>query len=301
MADGAPDLTPEEIKGALAQLDQALHHHDLWVESIYCCLICRIQPDERDLAADAHRRCRFGQWYYGPGSERLSANPCFHALENEHRKVHEVATLLLRLSGESRTVSVADYERLTSALKQMRLEILTLAREFEETLFNTDPLTGARSRIGMLTKLREQQVLVRRKIGPCSVAMMDLDLFKDVNDSYGHVVGDQVLAAIAAFVRANIRPYDSIFRYGGEEFLICVPNTTLDTSRKLFERIREGLAGLRHKAHGHEDFQTTVSIGLTLLDPDVPVEQSIERADKALYRAKSEGRNRVSVWDVSEK
>ena len=299
MAATVGELTQKEMRDALQQCDQALHHHEQWLESVYCTLICHLSPDAQDVEQDAHRRCRFGQWYYGVGSAYLARYPGFAAVEEEHRRVHDLAAGLLRASAEGRSISVTDYERFLNVLKRLHLEILTLKHEFEEALFNLDPLTGASSRIGMLTKLREQQELVRRKVQSCAIAMMDLDHFKTINDSYGHAAGDRVLTAIAQYVLANLRPYDKLFRYGGEEFLICTPNTDLVSARNLVDRLRAGLADLPHVANGQGSFRVTVSFGITLLDPEVPVEQSIERADKALYNAKNSGRNSVSVWDAS--
>jgi diguanylate cyclase (GGDEF)-like protein len=184
-------------------------------------------------------------------------------------------------------------------LKQMRLEVMTTRQELEDTIFNLDPLTGVASRIGMLTKLREQQALVQRKAHSCCVVMMDLDYFKRVNDNHGHPAGDRVLATCARHVMENLRPYDMMFRYGGEEFLICCPNADIRSGYDIVDRLRSDISTISFKADDGSSFHVTASFGLALLDPDVSVEQSIARADKALYAAKSAGRNRVFVWGPS--
>jgi diguanylate cyclase (GGDEF)-like protein len=151
----------------------------------------------------------------------------------------------------------------------------------------------------MLTKLREQHELAVRKVHVCTIVMIDLDHFKNVNDKYGHVVGDKVLVGVARYIMAHLRPYDKVFRYGGEEFLMCLPDTNLQTGHEIIDRLREELGSLPHEADGKATFHVTVSFGLTLLDPDLPVEKSIDRADKALYVAKAMGRNRAITWDAS--
>lgn len=98
---------------------------------------------------------------------------------------------------------------------------------------------------------------------------------------------------------AQLRPYDMLFRYGGEEFLICTPDADLKSGYEAVERLRDGLAAIPFETDSGSSFQVTASFGVTLLDPDVSVEQSIARADKALLAAKSAGRNRVVVWDPS--
>jgi diguanylate cyclase len=140
---------------------------------------------------------------------------------------------------------------------------------------------------------------VKRNARPCAIAMMDLDRFKSINDTYGHSVGDRVLTGSARYVMTHLRPYDKIFRYGGEEFLICLPDTDLQTGLDLIDRLRSELAALLHEVDGRPPLHATVSFGLAALDPDIRVEAAIDRADKALYAAKAAGRNRALAWAPS--
>ncbi len=294
-----PNIPNDQLRMALNSLEQANYNHDQWAESLYSTLICHLAPDQRDLASDAHRRCRFGQWYYEVGTGILGTHPGFEAIGIEHQRMHQYATRLLQSSMDSDRIHIQNYEYFVTARKRLILESATLQHELDDALYNLDPLTGATSRIGMLTKLREQHELVKRAVHPCVVAMMDLDQFKTVNDKYGHITGDKVLIGIVQCVMAHLRPYDKLFRYGGEEFLITLPDADLPTGHKVIDRLRETLGSLAHQANGNPPFHVTVSFGLTLLDPEVPVEQSIDRADKALYVAKEMGKNRAVTWDSS--
>ncbi|MDI1347341.1 MAG: diguanylate cyclase [Pseudolabrys sp.] len=293
-----PILHDELMRTALKELEQAVYNHDQWAETLYGTLICRSTPDERDISADAHHNCRFGQWYHKAGATILKNHPGYAEIGLEHERMHQYAISLLRASMQNVPISFKDYERFLTALKRLKLEIATVQNELQTALFNLDPLTGTPSRIGMLSGLREQLELVRRKHA-CAIAMMDLDHFKAINDKYGHVVGDKVLVGFAHYLMAHLRPYDKVFRYGGEEFLICLPDTDRQTACEIISRLLEELASLPFNADGKGEFHVTVSSGLTALDPDIPVEQSIDRADKALYAAKARGRNRVVVWDAS--
>jgi diguanylate cyclase (GGDEF)-like protein len=294
-----PNIPEELMRGALVELEQAVHNHEQWAEMLYGTLICRLPPDERDISEDAHRMCRFGQWYHKSGAAALGEHPGLAEIGHEHERMHQYARSLLRSSVEGIPISIREYDRFVSALKRMRLEIDTVRREVEDALYNLDPLTGTPSRVGMLTKLREQREFAKRSVHSCVIAMMDLDLFKSVNDGYGHLVGDKVLVAFARYISAHLRPYDKIFRYGGEEFLICLPDTDLHTGHEIVERLRAELASLPHEVEGKGTVHVTVSFGLTLLDPDVSVEESIDRADKALYAAKEKGRNTTLIWEAS--
>jgi diguanylate cyclase (GGDEF)-like protein len=294
-----PNLPDEQIRKALKELEQATHNHDQWAEMLFGTLICRLPPDERDISPDAHRRCRFGQWYYRFNIADVEQNPGFEEIGLAHERMHQFAGSLLRASMEDSSISISDYERFVSALKRMRLEIETVRRELEDALYNLDPLTGTPSRVGMLTKLREQGELVKRSVHSCVIAMIDFDRFKSVNDRYGHLVGDKVLVDTARHIMAHLRPYDKVFRYGGEEFLICLPDTDLKSGSEAVDRLRKEIGAIEHQTEGKATINVTVSAGLTLLDPDASVETSNDLADKALYAAKARGRNTAVHWDPS--
>lgn len=292
-------MSKDEMTAALSALDQALYVHEKWCENIYGSLICHLPPDERDLRDNAHHQCPFGQWYYAQQNLQLSQHPGFTAIASEHEQMHRVATQILNASSAGELIPVRDYNSFVNAVTRMRLEILNVSRELEDGLTNLDPLTGATSRDRMLIVIRKQRELVKRDLQTCAVVMMDMDLFKAINDDYGHQAGDAVLTSTAHYVMTHLRPYDEFFRYGDDEFLLCSPGTDLETGIDAIERLREGIAAMRIEINDGQALQATASFGITLLDPDVSVEESIARADQALYRAKTAGRNQMRVWDSS--
>ncbi|MGC2417996.1 MAG: GGDEF domain-containing protein, partial [Candidatus Acidiferrales bacterium] len=183
----------------------------------------------------------------------------------------------------------------SSAVKSLRLEATTLKRELEDMLSHVDPLTGVNGRTLLLTVLRELQALVKRNVMPCSVVMMDLDHFKTINDTYGHQAGDRVLVASAKYVTQHLRPYDKIFRYGGEEFVLALQNETSEVALITVNHLREGLATMPVH-YNNMLIGVTASFGIAALDSDYSVEQTLDHADLALYAAKSGGRNRAEIW-----
>lgn len=287
------------LHSILVQLDQSLNLHEQWSRALDRTLICRLKAEDNDLRQDAHRLCLFGRWYYDHAPQHLLEHPAFIAVEEEHRRMHALATELLMIEAAGAIIASHDYDAFAMAMERLRLEILSLRREVADFLYNRDPLTGANTRIGMFTKLREQQELVKRHVQSCCIAMMDLDHFKTVNDTYGHLAGDKVLVDSVRYLVEHLRPYDTVYRIGGEEFVICMQGMDLTQGQVLVERLREGLALDRVVVDEELTITRTVSFGITLLDPDVPVEQSIACADKAMYAAKNAGRNCTRVWDVS--
>jgi diguanylate cyclase len=150
-------------------------------------------------------------------------------------------------------------------------------------------------------ELREQHALVRRGLQECSLAMVDIDFFKAVNDTHGHAMGDAVLRSVAQYLQANIRPYDQLYRYGGEEFLLCLPETSVAAAVGLTERLRAGVAAqsIGNSTDG-PGIRVTASFGVAALDGSLPVEKAIERADQAMYGAKSAGRDRVEIFGTND-
>jgi len=290
--------TPTELQVLISNVDQAIYNHDRWYEALMATLTCRLPYDEHDVHEEAFRRCRFGQWLYSEGQRLLNDHPSYAAIEGEHRRMHQLAARLLLTTAEGTQIGVQDYELFTSARKSLQLEAASLKRELEDMLSHVDPLTGVNSRTLLLTVLRELHALVKRDVMPCSVVMMDLDHFKTVNDTYGHQAGDRVLIACARYVMQHLRPYDKVFRYGGEEFIITLQNSTSEVALGTVNHLREGLANM--PVHYNDMLiGVTASFGVAPLDPDYTVEQSLDHADHALYAAKSAGRNRAEIWNAA--
>ncbi len=162
-------------------------------------------------------------------------------------------------------------------------------------LANIDPLTGLGNRPAMLRRLGMECERHERGRQPCCVAVIDLDGFKPVNDTYGHTAGDAVLRSIAALLAAGVRPYDEVFRYGGDEFVLCLPSTDPRAAWAVVERLRLRIANWSIPLKSGSSLRITVSIGVAPLTVDRGVEATLELADEALYRAKRNGRNGICV------
>ncbi len=291
------DIDRKEIQSTLQQLDQAIYNHEQWFKDLTRTIICRLSYDNRDIADDAHRQCRFGQWYYGSPHQALLDHPAFVAIETEHHRLHQFAARLLLAATNETPGAPRDYDSFINAADRLHLEIYSLKHELEELLINRDPLTGAENRTGMLTRLRELRELVKRGLQECGIAIMDLDHFKRINDTYGHSAGDQLLVAWVSYIKQHLRPYDRVYRYGGEEFLLSFPSTNIQSVSIIIERLRSGLSTIDIGADETKPIMVTASFGITSLDSMVSVEEAINRADVALYAAKSAGRNQSCIWN----
>ncbi|EJM19347.1 MULTISPECIES: GGDEF domain-containing protein [Pseudomonas] len=157
-----------------------------------------------------------------------------------------------------------------------------------------DPLTDTGNRIAMDQTLEREIEMSRRHLMPLSLLMLDIDHFKNVNDSYGHNAGDEVLKAVATAIKNQLRNVDMVFRFGGEEFLILLSNTTRDAAAMVGERLRMAAQVEDYQAEGNA-IELTVSLGCSTLLPGESAESLVRRADSALYVAKREGRNRLAM------
>jgi diguanylate cyclase (GGDEF)-like protein len=184
-----------------------------------------------------------------------------------------------------------DYEHSQENLKKKQKEIdlvVTQARE----VASTDALTFLPNRRQIIGDLQREVIYSNRYRTPLSISMLDIDHFKAVNDTHGHAVGDLVLRQVASYMRDHIRTTDMVGRYGGEEFLVLLPNTDLDSACEQAERL---CARIREAAAPAEtaDIHVTVSIGVAQYNPEQEDWQKLlVRADYALYDAKAAGRDR---------
>ena len=199
---------------------------------------------------------------------------------------------------------LAKFEVLASqlALQVRKVRLYEMVRE----LAIIDGLTGVFVRRHFLERFEEEIKRALKQNFPLSVLMLDIDHFKRYNDEFGHLVGDATLREVAQVIRANVRNVDIVARYGGEEFAVVIPETLEEGALEVAERIRSAVA--RRSFHIYqEETKVTVSIGISVFPQDLAVSvqtgydpnflfELLQRADRALYRAKEEGRNRVVVY-----
>jgi len=211
---------------------------------------------------------------------------------------------------DDRILFIAEPVRATTELKAVTAELQKTKRSLaiKETelkaviaqadeVANTDALTFLPNRRQMIGDLQREVILSDRYDTPLAISMLDIDHFKNINDTYGHPVGDEVLQRLAGELRQRIRQPDTIGRYGGEEFLVILPHSTLQAAIEQAERLCRHVRSLLIKSKGPE-ISLTISIGIAQYKTHKEDWQTfLSRADAALYQAKNNGRDR---WAVSE-
>jgi diguanylate cyclase len=209
-------------------------------------------------------------------------------------KLHEGVALVLNDTREIK----ASISNLNSVLDESRKEVekqrVELERAREEAA--TDALTALANRKGFDQALAALLTEARAS-SDVGLAMFDIDRFKQINDTHGHLFGDRVIHTVAQILKANVKGRDVVCRYGGEEFALLLPETPLTGARALAEKIRHvvSLGRIRRLDRNETVGNITISAGVTVLKHGEPFTDFIARADAALYQSKSHGRNRVSV------
>lgn len=282
----------KEVEAALNILDIAIENHRLWFDNLHISILCK-QPFADDiLNKAAHTQCQFGKWYYGNVSESIKSIQAYTELEQAHKTMHHMARELAESTNKESGINHETYKQFLHNQHHL-IDLLTCLRDTliqHEHCF--DGLTGAVNRKSISLLLDQSFENARRNHHTYSIAMLDIDYFKKINDTYGHTTGDQVLKYFTRYFRKALRKSDCIGRYGGEEFLIFLPDTSQENAFEIMDKIRHDLSNEIIRVDT-STLSITTSVGISeLLINDANAWQAVERADRALYDAKKAGRNK---------
>ena len=208
--------------------------------------------------------------------------------------LERMATMLVFVLNIGRCMFLGMFSSSVSqSLYQSRMKLRDAYQRIEE-LAELDELTGSLNRRCIMRHLDQEIEHARHAEKPFAIALIDLDWFKRINDAHGHPIGDEVLRTFAITIFANIRPIDHFGRYGGEEFLLLLPDTTGDDAARVLDRLRMIVADVDWSAFSPR-MRVTISAGVAALRDNDNADTFLARADSALYSAKAQGRNRIAT------
>jgi diguanylate cyclase (GGDEF)-like protein len=245
--------------------------------------------------------CPFGKWLHTEAKESIKNDARFKIIDTIHKNLHTFAKKIYNI------LETQEYHILITYLEKCEMISLSIGTELallDHMLINKkiskDSLTGALNRNALHTLFENEYELALATNTSFILAICDLDHFKKVNDTYGHVAGDHVLAHFVAIVKENLRASDVIIRYGGEEFVIMLPAINKENGYKVLNKIRHNFAS-KPVAFKKHNIYTTVSIGMIEVQPHhmykkTFVDEYIMMADQNLYMAKENGRNRIEFY-----
>lgn len=244
------------------------------------------------------------------GDDSHRQNPLYEPLDRlwaAHRDLARRIERVSRISDAYQSLTKENEQSLSDRLNKQLRQLSKVARisdHYQKMMHdlnlalreasNHDPLTGLGNRRLLLERLKEEVERHRRYSRPFSIAMLDIDHFKSINDQHGHELGDTVLVEISRVLDAEVREHDLCGRWGGEEFLVLLPETELKASHVVMERIRVAISNLMVRV-GEDTLSVTASIGIAEHRPGNSYSDTINHADNALLTAKRSGRNRVET------
>ncbi len=264
-------------------------------------LVKTVQNKAEGFPEINHNLCSFGQWLTKDGKNIIQNNSKYKEIEKQHQNLHFMASKIKTYLEKD---EIENHIILTY-LEKAEMISLSLGTELalvDNTLINStaskDPLTGALSRQKLSQLYSNQHEISIATAQPFVIAISDLDNFKSVNDTYGHIAGDKLLKGFVEVAKKHMRNSDMVIRYGGEEFIFIFPAVTYEIGKKILEKIRVAFENYEVLFEGNT-IHATVSIGMMELnstDENLNIkdlEDAVSIVDKKLYHAKHEGKNKI--------
>ena len=269
--------------------------HLIWISDLATCVRDKNQYEFPELD---EQLCTFGYWLNNDAKNIIQNNSKHKTINTMHSNLHFFGRKIHNYVEED------EHHLLITYLE--KCEFISLGIGTELALINNillnrkvdkDALTNALSRESLSNVFENQYELSLATDTPFVIAMCDLDHFKNINDTYGHVAGDKVLQSFVSIIKEHVRNSDMVIRYGGEEFIILLPAVNKEKALNVLEKVRKSFENSFISLDG-EEIKSTVSIGVTEIKPEgiyeqVHLEEYIAIADRKLYRAKDDGRNRI--------
>lgn len=261
-----------------------------WSQSVLFSLL----GDKLELSRLLLSASPFGLWVRHRAAILFQDSPTLRRMEDLVRKVDEQTIPAIVRNGSK---MVSDLQQHVDEIKYLLNDLFQIAANMEN---GRDPLTRTLNRRFLPSILGREVSLAKSTQSPLALLMVDVDHFKMINDTHGHSAGDIVLSHVAEYLLDAVRGSDYVFRYGGEEFLIVLVETSRSEAQAVAERIRKTIASQKPSISDAVKVEITASVGVANFEGHPDYQYLIDLADKALYRAKQEGRNRVCVAQSPE-
>ncbi len=281
---------PQNFDSLLTGIDRGIQAHLAWNQRLMRCALLHESPGEDMMQPDAHRRCLFGKWFLSE-QEALARFDAVavQTLEQQHRAMHDAVRALCGQSMQGLPAREADFRAYEAGQTGMVASLNALRQRVSDSALQHDALTGLPLRNGLEYAFQIRQKDSVRQGVPLHLAMVDVDRFKKVNDTWGHSVGDQALQHLARLMTGCLRENDVMVRYGGEEFLFLLLGPEAEgVVQRLLDQVRSTPMALPQGG----SLSMTVTAGLARVGPKDALASAIDRADRALLAGKQAGRDR---------
>ncbi|MGZ8174978.1 MULTISPECIES: diguanylate cyclase [Methylobacter] len=291
-----PDLS-SETANFVTELDAAVEAHMEWTHRVLRCAVLRVSPGEDVLAPLSHTLCRFSCWFVQNKAQLKALNvPNTRRIDAVHQTMHDTVRSICQdvLAGRpGQSIDLDVFEQTQSELINLLAEFKT---QFLANAVRHDPLTGLPLRYGIKNEFNLIKRMNKRDHLLLYIMMIDVDHFKQINDAYGHPVGDIALRHVAKILKRINRDNEPLYRFGGEEFLLLMQCKSTDgaahvAAQRFVDTVRNAPVPISQG----KSITLTVTLGLSRVGDDEDLASAIARADKALYEGKRTGRDRYVI------
>jgi diguanylate cyclase (GGDEF)-like protein len=293
------DATSQDIPSAIAD---AIVEHESWLSAWQRAALCGLPPGDHVTGEDSHLTCRFGRWFQRHSATGMLDGKLFADLGRMHRETHEAGCYLMGKLTAGEPVPADEYDAMMDVAGKFR-KIAVRIQELhglpeEGAVVSDDDLAELQSRLTMLSELeREWERSVRMAI-PMSLIMVRPDGLGAIRQGFGQIGIDRVVASLAVRLFSHLRPYDSVYRYGRTEFLICVPGADRERAELVSSRLDELLSDEPVALSEDDESKVTARFGISLADPQSTVQEVLDRASRAANMAGSAEGERIVVWSA---
>lgn len=288
-----PPPAQPHFESLLTGIDEGIQAHLAWNQKLMRCSLLHESPGDDMLQPDAHRRCIFGKWFLTEQSALAGFDAKTTAeLERQHQFMHDAVRALCTQSSQGQPAREQDFKAYEAGQTAMVACLNTLRQRVAESVLQHDDLTGLPLRNGLNYAFQIRQSDAARSGVALHLAMVDVDHFKVVNDTWGHPVGDLALQHLARIMTGCLRENDIVIRFGGEEFLfLLLGNGAEAVVKRLLDEVRNHPMPMDNGV----EVRMTVTAGLTPVLSSDTLAAAVNRADHALLEGKTHGRDRYVI------
>jgi diguanylate cyclase len=292
------DILSYDIPAAIAD---AIFEHERWLSAWLRIALCRLPASEDITADNSHLTCRFGRWYAHNSKAGLLDGKLFSDLGKMHRELHEAARYIMAKLQAGDRIPPDEYDAMMDVADKFRkiaVRIQELHGTPEEGAVVADEgLAELQSRLTMLAELEREWERAARTESPAALIMVRPIGLETIAKSFGQIGIDRIVASLATRLFAHLRPYDSVFRYGRAEFLVCVPDADVARADSIAARLDESIAGTPVGLSDDVELSVSARFGIALSTPKVSVQEILERASHAANMAGNAAGQRIVVWE----
>lgn len=276
------NVTSEELERILKTIEEALALHEKWRDRLHRTFSCKLPPDPADMAEDAHQKCAFGHWFYSAGNSNLRNLPVFKKIGEMHKEMHGAASEVCKHLVATGMVTTRNYDGLIGQIAAFRGELIGMQHKVSYTLRNIDSLTGAYQNSRLLPDLKAEQEKLKQGGKLYSLLLMDIDL-KTINQNRGRNAGDKILQTAILSIRETLGDGDKIYRYGGAEFVICLPDKSVNDAEIVREKLMQKIGEALGEVAGENPDALNIHYGIVELDHDAYLEELLDRSARSTY------------------